>query len=64
MLVTEPAKNRIPSHPKEYREVAWLAARQPVTVLPSVASLKSLRQFPKASRASKTYLGIGNPLPR
>ena len=31
-------------------------------MLPSVASLKALRQFAKASRASKPYLGIGNPL--
>jgi CHAT domain-containing protein len=31
-------------------------------VLPSVASLKALRQFAKTSRASKPYLGIGNPL--
>ena len=46
----------------EYREVAWLATRQPITVLPSVASLKALRQFAKTSRASKPYLGIGNPL--
>jgi CHAT domain-containing protein len=42
--------------------VAWLATRQPITVLPSVASLKALRQFAKTSRASKPYLGIGNPL--
>ena len=46
----------------DYRKAAWLGARQPITVLPSVASLKALRQFAKASRASKAYLGVGNPL--
>ena len=61
-LVTEAPKTRIPRTLAEYREVAWLATRQPITVLPSVASLKALRQFAKTSRASKPYLGIGNPL--
>jgi CHAT domain-containing protein len=46
----------------DYRHVAWLGARQPLTVLPSVASLKALRQFAKTSRATKPYLGVGNPL--
>jgi CHAT domain-containing protein len=46
----------------DYRNAAWLGTRQPITVLPSVASLKALRQFAKASRASKPYLGVGNPL--
>ena len=31
-------------------------------MLPSVASLKALRQFAKTSHATKAYLGIGNPL--
>ncbi len=46
----------------DYRDAAWLGTRQATTVLPSVASLKALRQFAKASHASKPYLGIGNPL--
>ena len=53
---------RIPRKLAEYRDVAWLGTRQPITVLPSVASLKALRQFAKTSRATKPYLGIGNPL--
>ena len=61
-LVTEAPKTRIPRTLAEYREVAWLATRQPITALPSVASLKALRQFAKISRATKPYLGIGNPL--
>jgi WD40 repeat protein/CHAT domain-containing protein/tetratricopeptide (TPR) repeat protein len=45
-----------------YRNYAWLGIEQPITVLPSVSSLKSLRQFAKRSRASRPYLGVGNPL--
>jgi CHAT domain-containing protein len=62
VLVTEPPKARIPDTPAGYREASWLGARQPLTALPSAAALKSLRQFAKAGRASKRYLGIGNPL--
>ena len=51
-----------PSKLSEYRTTAWLGTRQPITVLPSVASLKALRQFAKTSHATKAYLGIGNPL--
>ena len=62
VLVTEPPKIRIASTLAEYRDVAWLATRQPITVLPSVASLKALRTIAKTSGAGKLYLGIGNPL--
>ena len=62
VLVTEPPNARIPASPTGYREVSWLGVRQPLSVLPSVGSLKMLRQFAKAARATKTYLGIGNPL--
>jgi CHAT domain-containing protein/tetratricopeptide (TPR) repeat protein len=62
VLVAEPPKMAIPETLAEYRDVAWLGARTAITVLPSVASLKALRQFAKASRATKPYLGIGDPL--
>jgi CHAT domain-containing protein len=62
VLITKPPRARMVTTLAEHRDVAWLARRQPITVLPSVASLKSLRQFAKAGRASKLYLGIGNPL--
>jgi hypothetical protein len=42
--------------------VAWLATRQPITVLPSVASLKTLRRVAKTNDAKRVYLGIANPL--
>ena len=62
VLVTEPPKTRIPSSPAGYRDVAWLGTRQPISVLPSVASLKALREHAKSSNAGRPYLGIGNPL--
>ena len=45
-----------------YGNAAWLAKRHAVTVLPSVASLKALRQFAKTSRATRPFIGFGNPL--
>jgi tetratricopeptide (TPR) repeat protein/CHAT domain-containing protein len=62
VLVTRAPQVAIPKKLADYRQVAWLGARQPITVLPSVASLKALRQFAKTSQATKPYLGIGNPL--
>jgi hypothetical protein len=47
---------------RKYHDIAWLGARTAIAVLPSVSSLKALRQFAKTSHASKLYLGIGNPL--
>jgi tetratricopeptide (TPR) repeat protein/CHAT domain-containing protein len=62
VLVTEAPKDAIPATLGDYRAIAWLGTRQPVTVLPSVASLKVLRATAKPSRASRVLLGIGNPL--
>jgi CHAT domain-containing protein len=44
------------------RHGAWLARSQALTVLPSVSSLKALRQFAKESHADRTLIGFGNPL--
>ena len=62
VLVTEPPPAGSSSKLADYAKVAWLGARTRLTVLPSVASLKTLRQFTKTSRATKPYLGVGNPL--
>jgi TPR repeat protein/CHAT domain-containing protein len=62
VLVTDKPERAIPEGLADYRNAAWLGARTTVTVLPSVASLKVLRQLAKTSRASKPYLGVGNPL--
>ena len=45
-----------------YRDAAWLIKRQAVSVLPSVASLSSLRLFGHKERASKPIIGFGNPV--
>jgi CHAT domain-containing protein len=57
VLVTEAA-----SDPSDFAKAAWLGTRQPITVLPSVASLQALRQFAKASKATQPFIGFGNPL--
>jgi tetratricopeptide (TPR) repeat protein/CHAT domain-containing protein len=46
----------------DYINAPWLIKRHATTVLPSVASLKSLRQFAKASKATRPFIGFGNPL--
>ena len=40
----------------------WLAKRFATTVLPSVSSLKALRQVAQKSKAPKPFAGFGNPL--
>ena len=62
VLVTRAPRVAIPGKLSAYRDPAWLGVRQRLSVLPSVASLKALRQFAKSSHATKPYLGIGNPL--
>jgi CHAT domain-containing protein/tetratricopeptide (TPR) repeat protein len=61
VLVTAKPAVAIPSDPAGYVNVGWLAERQAITVLPSVASLKALRQARK-SAASRPYIGFGDPL--
>jgi CHAT domain-containing protein/tetratricopeptide (TPR) repeat protein len=46
----------------DYASAPWLIKRHALTVLPSVASLKSLREFAKASKATRPFIGFGNPL--
>ena len=54
MLVTA-ARSRLCDGPADYGDAAWLARRHAITVLPSVASLKALRQFAKTSKATRPY---------
>ncbi len=56
VLVTEP-----PAPDTALKDIAFLGARQPITVLPSAASLKALRRDAKPSRASEPFIGFGNP---
>src|SRR5258705_1757763 len=61
VLVTQPpGKN--PTTYGDYRGITWLSRSHPVTVLPAVSSLKSLRRNAQSSQATKPFLGIGNPL--
>jgi CHAT domain-containing protein len=57
---------RPPDHEPETladnRKIAWLARDYTVTVLPSVSSLRALRQFANAEHASAPFVGIGNPV--
>jgi CHAT domain-containing protein/tetratricopeptide (TPR) repeat protein len=44
------------------RRAAWLVRKHALSVLPSVSSLKALRELAKGSRASRALIGFGNPL--
>jgi CHAT domain-containing protein len=44
------------------RRAAWFARSHALTILPSVSSLKALRQFAKESYANRSLIGFGNPL--
>src|SRR5262249_17979873 len=45
-----------------YRDAAWLIKRQPVSVLPSVASLQALRSYASAGPGGKPMVGFGDPV--
>jgi CHAT domain-containing protein/tetratricopeptide (TPR) repeat protein len=62
VLVTEKPETALPNSYAGYRGVAWLGKRQPLTVLPSVASLRALREFAKGGRGSQDYIGYGDPV--
>lgn len=62
LLVTEKPPAAIPETLTGYRDAAWLLKRQAVSVLPSVASLKSLRLFARNDHGSKPMTGFGDPL--
>src|SRR5262245_7892166 len=62
VLVTDKPKVAVPNEGAGYAGAAWFAKTHAMSVLPSVASLRALRQFAKASRATQAFLGFGNPL--
>jgi CHAT domain-containing protein len=59
--VDQPA-SAVPSDISEYVAADWLAKHNAVTILPSVFSLKALRELAKPSMATQAFLGFGNPL--
>ena len=62
VLVTEPPSEARQQTAADYAKVSWLGQQNAITVLPSVASLKALRTQAKASSATNTFIGFGNPL--
>jgi CHAT domain-containing protein len=44
-----------------YRSVPWLARTHAVTMVPSAASLRTLRQLPPASAKREPFIGFGDP---
>ena len=47
--------------PGDYGKVPWLARTYAMTTLPSVSSLRALRTFARRTRASRSFLGVGDP---
>lgn len=63
VLVTRrPAHDPEDTHPEENRSIAWLARDRAVTVLPSVASLRALRELAAGHHAARPFLGVGDPV--
>ncbi len=46
----------------KYREVPWLARTHAVTMIPSLAALRSVRQLPIVSATREKFIGFGDPL--
>ena len=61
-LVTRPPEATVAAADIDYRQVAWLALRQRITIVPAVSSLRAQRTVQRPSRATEAYLGIGDPL--
>ena len=61
-LVTQKPDAAFPAAPSGYADVPWLVKRHGLAVLPSVASLHALRRFAGASKATRAFMGFGNPL--
>jgi CHAT domain-containing protein/tetratricopeptide (TPR) repeat protein len=62
LLVTEKPQAAVPEQVAGYRDAAWLIRRQAVSVLPSVASLKTLRGFARHEQGGKPLIGFGDPV--
>jgi CHAT domain-containing protein/Flp pilus assembly protein TadD len=62
LLTAQPSADTLSAAaPDQLRAAPWLARRYAVSVLPSVSSLKSLRQFSGAAHAPQPFMGFGDP---
>jgi CHAT domain-containing protein len=64
LLVTQPVlPPQLAAAPgkRDYRPVSWLGTQVPISVLPSMGSLKSLRAVAGRSRAPQPFIGFGDP---
>ena len=62
LLVTEMPAAAVPEDLAGYRGAAWLIKRLGVSVLPSVACLKTLRGFARSDDERKPLVGFGDPV--
>jgi CHAT domain-containing protein/tetratricopeptide (TPR) repeat protein len=62
LLVTDEPAAAVPGELAGYRDAAWLIRRQAVSVLPSVASIKTLRGFADKDHGDKPLIGFGDPV--
>ncbi len=60
LLTEKPASSQLAG--SDLIGAAWLVKNYAVSVLPSVSSLKALKLFARDSRATKPFMGIGNPV--
>ena len=63
LLPTKPAGLKSDVKPlfAGYRNVPWLARSHAVTMLPSVASLRTLRRLPKGAETRTAFVGFADP---
>ena len=61
VLVIEAPKAPISSL-SQYRNIAWLAKKYALTVLPSKSSLRALRRFAKGTLGDQPFTGFGDPV--
>lgn len=62
VLVTKQPDTVFPTDWSGYARVSWLAKTHALTVLPSVASLKALREQAGRSSAPNPYIALANPV--
>jgi CHAT domain-containing protein len=62
VLVTKRPPVAVPADWTGYAAAAWLATTHPITVIPSVASLKALRAQAGQSSAPNPYVAFANPV--